>query len=64
MAATKLEDMTFQELTEYAATRIHLGLIGDGGKGMSREVHLWMDQAIRWYQFQQDKEKKKRKKKS
>jgi len=47
-----LEEMTFDELVELAAHRIHSALLEGGGKEMKRTLHLWMGQAIVWKQGQ------------
>lgn len=44
----RVEDMTLEELADYATMRIHLALLQEGGKGMKSEVYLWLSQAIIW----------------
>ena len=44
----RLEDMTFQELVEYATMQVHMALLEGGGKAMKASIHLWMGQAITW----------------
>jgi len=48
----KLEEMTFDELAELAAHRIHSALLEGGGKEMKRTLHYWLGQAIVWKQGQ------------
>jgi hypothetical protein len=45
-------EMTFEELVEMAAHRVHSALLEGGGREMKRTLHLWMDQAIIWQQEQ------------
>ena len=45
---SKLEKFTFEELISEATRRIHTGLLEGGSTGMQTQVHLWLDQAIRW----------------
>jgi hypothetical protein len=47
-----IEEMTFDELAQWAAHRIHAALLEEGGKGLKREVHLWLSQAILWNKAQ------------
>ena len=42
------KDMTFEELVEIAAIRIHSALLVGGGKEMKSEIFTWMSNAIRW----------------
>jgi hypothetical protein len=53
----KLEDMSFQELVDFAAIQIHTALLEGGGKAMKAALHLWMGQAILWSKYPK-KEKK------
>lgn len=43
-----IEEMTFEELAEYAALQIHSALLEGGGKAMKGAVHLWLGQTILW----------------
>lgn len=43
-----LNKMTFEELVDYFALRVHSGLLERGGKGMKEELFMAMDNAIRW----------------
>ncbi len=54
----KLEDMTFEEVVDYAAQQIHFALLERGSKGFKSCLFLWMDQAIRWQEFQDRRKKK------
>jgi len=42
----RIEDMTYEELVEYATMRIHSGLLEDGGKGMKSSVFIQLQNAI------------------
>lgn len=56
-----LEDMSFNELTSYVTSRVHIALLEEGGKGMRQEIGLWLGQAIHWNQLQEEKEKAEKK---
>lgn len=43
-----IEKMTFEELADYAAQRIHLALLEEGGPGFKSAVFTWLSQAIQW----------------
>jgi hypothetical protein len=53
-----LEDLTFDELTDIAVQRIHLGLLEGGGNGLRGEVRLWLSQATVWTKHQETLKKK------
>jgi hypothetical protein len=52
----RLEDMTYDELVDYASAQIFDGLLTGGGKEFKTKVHIWLGQAITW---DRDKRKKK-----
>jgi len=52
----RLEEMTYDELVDYASAQIFDGLLTGGGKEFKTKVHIWLGQAITW---DRDKRKKK-----
>ena len=55
----RIEDMTYEELVEYATMRIHSGLLEDGGKGMKSSVFIQLQNAITWRNAPERKKKQK-----
>ena len=51
-----LQEMTFAELVDDAARRVHDGLLTNGGQGMRSALWIAMSTAIDWRAHQQKKE--------
>ncbi len=45
-------EMTFNELVDYASTRILLSLMDKGGPGFKATINRWMVQALHWHEAQ------------
>lgn len=54
-----LEQMTFDELVEYAGQQVVSSFWDNGKEGFKSALHLWMGQAIVWKETQSKKVKKK-----
>lgn len=54
----KLEDMTLLELADYFSLDVHQRLLEEGGKGLKIGVYLAMERAISWYEAQEKKKAK------
>ena len=48
MSEKKLEDMTFDELSDHIYREVHSALLEGGGKKMKLAIELWMNHTIKW----------------
>ena len=37
---------TYEEFVDYVTQQVHSALLEDGGKGMRRSIHRWLNQAL------------------